>query len=144
MKAKRIAVIVFATIGVATTVVWAGKLALTGILMSAFAGTCTDTVASETISPNGKLKAVLYVRDCGATTRASTKIAILPASKNRPGYGDAIVFSGYEVPWDGPTHKVTAEWTGDNALTVKYARDVELTALNNFERNVHISFELTP
>ncbi len=108
------------------------------------AGTCTDQIVSESLSPNRKLRAVLYVRDCGATTRASTIVTILPASQSRPRYGSPRVFSGYETPWYEKVHKVSVQWTSDQALTVYYAKDVELTGLNNWVKSVHVYFQLRP
>lgn len=37
---------------------------------------CGNQIVSETYSPNKKYKAVIFVRDCGATTGYSTQVAI--------------------------------------------------------------------
>lgn len=120
------------------------RIGYTLFFMAIFSRTCSDKIASETASPNEKLKAVVYVRDCGATTRASTKVVIVPRSQARPRYSDDIVFSGYEVPWDAKEHKVSLEWRSDRQLKIKYKPDVELTQLKNYVRKVHVDFELTP
>ena len=40
-------------------------------------GICGNRIAREVSSPDGKWKAVLYERDCGATTDFSTQVSIL-------------------------------------------------------------------
>ena len=46
--------------------------------MSSFFGDmCGNQVISETPSPDNKHKAVVFVRDCGATTGFSTQVSIL-------------------------------------------------------------------
>jgi hypothetical protein len=107
-------------------------------------GGCREQIVSEIPSPDGKLKAVLYVRDCGATTRASTQITVLKITASGTGPASKRVLAGYEYPWDAPTHKIGAKWTSDRALNVYYAQDVELTHLNNQVGNVHVRFELRP
>jgi hypothetical protein len=50
---------------------------------------------SETVAPNGTLKAVTFRRDCGATTKYSVQVSILPAKKPLPNEGgNVFVASG--------------------------------------------------
>lgn len=39
---------------------------------------CGNEIYKESLSPDGKFKAVVFSRDCGATTGLSTQISILP------------------------------------------------------------------
>lgn len=107
-------------------------------------GGCKEQIISEIPSPDKKLKAVLYVRDCGATTRASTRVSVLRMTASGSGPASREVLAGYEYPWDAKTHKIGTEWTSDNSLNVWYAEDVELTHLNNQVGSVHVHFELRP
>lgn len=43
--------------------------------------TCSDTVLSDDISPDGHWIATLFERDCGATTYYSTQLNLRPATK---------------------------------------------------------------
>ena len=63
---------------------------------------CANTVSAEHISPDGKLRAVLFERDCGATTNWSSQISILRRTEPLPnwtlfekpfGQGDFRIFS---------------------------------------------------
>ncbi|SHG37908.1 hypothetical protein SAMN05428948_0163 [Massilia sp. CF038] len=49
------------------------------------AGTCGNEISQTVISPSGKLKAVVFTRNCGATTRFSTQVSIIPAREALPG-----------------------------------------------------------
>lgn len=105
-------------------------------------GGCKDEIVSDIPSPDGKRKAVLHVRDCGATTRASTHVSVVRGSASGPGSASAEVLAGYEFPWLGPSHKIGAEWTGNTYLEVWYRDDVELTHLNDQVGRVHVRFTL--
>lgn len=41
---------------------------------------CANELLAEVASPDGKLKAVVFQRDCGATTGFSTQVSVLAAS----------------------------------------------------------------
>ncbi|MEJ6473976.1 hypothetical protein [Pseudoalteromonas piscicida] len=65
------------------TFIWLGKIAfvISAIVVIAFnlwlPDMCGNYFHSESFSPNGELKAVIFQRDCGATTGFSTQISIL-------------------------------------------------------------------
>lgn len=112
------------------------------VLGFAMGSGCEDQVVSELPSPSGKVNAVMYVRDCGATTRASTIVTILSATQRKPKYGSPRVFEGYEYPWNAKTHKIRLEWLGDRSLRVYYTREVELTGLKNWAEDVTVTYQL--
>lgn len=43
---------------------------------------CGNKIIQEIPSPNRKLKAVIFTRDCGATTGFSTQISLLSKTQN--------------------------------------------------------------
>jgi hypothetical protein len=45
---------------------------------------CGNDLVKDVRSPNGKTKAVLFERDCGATTSASTQVSLLPSNESLP------------------------------------------------------------
>lgn len=104
-------------------------------------GGCQDKIVDQIPSPNGKLKAVLYIKDCGATTRPTTIIIVLPISQDRPGYRQERIFAGYE-PASHMAYKVRAQWASDEALTVYYTKGVELIHLDNHVGKVWAYFKL--
>lgn len=61
---------------------------------------CASDIQSLIISPNGKFTAVVFQRDCGATTAFSIQVTIVPAGKKFPadGYPTFLVISGIQPP----------------------------------------------
>jgi len=51
------------------------------ILLSFGCDVCNNRMVREIPSPNGSKRAVLFERDCGATTDFSTQVSILPVGK---------------------------------------------------------------
>lgn len=63
-------------------------LAIAGLFIYATSDMCGNEVYSQVVSPDGKHKAVVFQRDCGATTGFSTQISIIDFSdalKNESG-----------------------------------------------------------
>ncbi|MES2934033.1 MAG: hypothetical protein V4805_11170 [Pseudomonadota bacterium] len=69
-------------VGFITFITLIGGVALYGLLLLPFSDTCSNTVLAEYPSPNGKLKAIVFERSCGATTDFSTQVSILNADKD--------------------------------------------------------------
>lgn len=74
---------------------------------------CANDVLGEIASPDGAHKAVIFDRDCGATTPFSTQVSLLPADDavgNEPGNlfaaEDELGDAGprVAVSWEDPTH----------------------------------------
>ena len=72
---------------------------------------CGNDELVETVSPNGKLKAVSFRRSCGATTGYSTHVAILPAAKRLPNEPGNTFVADDEVT-------VIARWLDDQQLII--------------------------
>jgi hypothetical protein len=85
---------------------------------------CRNEVLSEVRSPNGKLKAVVFSRDCGATTAFSTQVSILPASESAGTDGGTVFVSDTDHgaaasgPGGGPAVKV--DWSSSDTLVVSH------------------------
>lgn len=73
---------------------------------------CSNEVVSEVPSPNGELKAVIFTRNCGATTANSRQITILPASGSLPNEAGNIFISDREPP-------LIVQWTDDQNLIIE-------------------------
>lgn len=57
---------------------------------------CRNDIHKEYLSPDGKLKAVVFQRHCGATTGYSTQISIIPALDSlRNEMGNVFMVDGY-------------------------------------------------
>ena len=101
---------------------WLFTLALAGLLPAAWVplkADCTNRIVSETFSPAATLKAVVFLRDCGART-ANAHLSILPAFSVLPaGEGNTFIGEGgvRSADIDGP-HAVRVSWLSDSELSV--------------------------
>src|SRR6478672_7407977 len=63
------------------------------------------------VAPNGTLKAVTFRRDCGATTRYSVQVSILPAKKPLSNEGGNVFVASGEP-------SIVVRWIGDRHLSI--------------------------
>jgi hypothetical protein len=77
-------------IAMALVSIWC--IAFVAMLWFAARGMCGSSVLSETPSPDGALKAVVFDRGCGATDSGTTEVSILTKSEPIPNAkGNAFV-----------------------------------------------------
>lgn len=101
-------------------IVWSGTIILAAGCGGGSASTCGNTILSEVTSPGAELEVVVFDRDCGATTRSSIQVSVLPAGDplhaSEPGnLFIAETDRNAESP-SGPPVRV--EWVGRNRLRV--------------------------
>jgi hypothetical protein len=97
-------------------------------------GMCANTIFAEYKSPNGKLKAVLFGRGCGATTGLSTEISILPMNVDLPN-ADGNICQVSEFP------KVELRWAGNGELVIVHHEGAKFfNAVHSFY-GVNIKYE---
>lgn len=95
---------------------------------------CGNEQRAEALSPNGKLKAVTFRRDCGATTTYSVQISILPAGKALPNEaGNVFVASGEPL--------VIARWVDDRHLTISGGGSSGAFKAESLFRDVQITYD---
>lgn len=75
---------------------------------------CGNEVMQETASPDGTRRAIVFQRDCGATTGFSTQVSIIGASDDLPNEpGNTFIID------DHPSQRgVTLRWADDSTLVV--------------------------
>lgn len=75
---------------------------------------CGNDLMKEELSPDGTLKAVIFNRDCGATTSFSTNVSVISSNADLPNEaGNALVMDE-----DARFANITAQWTGPRTLMV--------------------------
>jgi hypothetical protein len=80
---------------------------------------CKNTEVSRAPSPDGKLDAVLFTRNCSGTKALGSQVSLIGAGEALPNKsGNAFVSKGGKVhaEWGGP--RVALAWAGPAALTV--------------------------
>jgi hypothetical protein len=106
---------------------------------------CQNTVASSSLSPDGALSAVLFQRDCGATTGFSTQISILRPDDKPTGGGNAFIAdddhgAARVGSWDGPWAE--AKWLAPDHLLIRYAAKSRTFKQNDSVSGVKVSYQI--
>ena len=89
-----------------------------------FGGGCANERLADRASPNGRWHAVVFQRDCGATTGFSTQVSVLPAGDSlRNEGGNAFTAdddhgAAPAGPGGGPS--VSARWIAPDTLEVRF------------------------
>lgn len=106
---------------------------------------CQNTVVSRSLSPNGALAAVLFQRDCGATTSFSTQISILRPDDNPTGGGNAFVAdddhgAARVGSWEGSWAET--KWLAPDHLLIRYAAKSRLFKRSDNVSGVKITYQV--
>ena len=95
-------------------------LAAVGLLSACGDAGCKNAPTDEATSPGGSYRAVVFQRDCGATTAATTQVALIAASDSLPNAVGNIMVS--DDPF--PAH---VTWRGSNELVIRYDRAARIS-----------------
>jgi hypothetical protein len=76
-------------------------------------GLCANKIVRELPSPNGQLKAVIFLRDCGGADGTSSQLSVLASGDTLPNKNGNLLTQDEQ--------RVQAEWQGESTLLVKYA-----------------------
>jgi len=88
------------------------------VALSASCKLCENELLAQAVSPDGRRKAVTFVRSCGATTGESIQISIVAHDGKEDGGGNTFVADGNRIA--GLDLGVRAEWTGPERLTIRF------------------------
>jgi len=114
-------------------------------LSSGCASPCDNELISTNPSPDGRVKAVVFIRACGATTPIATEMSIVPARDGTPvGWANALTIS------DDPDHpmqrsseaiEVRLKWNSPDRLSVRFPRSASVGKRAEEVRGVHIEYD---
>jgi hypothetical protein len=85
---------------------------------------CGNSPIARLPSPSGRMEAIVFTRDCGATTDFSTQVSLVKSGASLPTAGanlfssDANHGKASRGPGGGPN--VTVRWLSDDMLEVSY------------------------
>jgi hypothetical protein len=82
---------------------------------------CSNTVVTEALSPDKQYRAVVFRRDCGATTDFSTQVSLLSSSQSLQGSGNVFIVDLKKSVAVSKPSDVQVRWTKNRTLTVRYA-----------------------
>lgn len=122
-----------------------GLAALGYALLAALPDPCADQLVSESPSPDQRLRAVIFVRDCGASTGFVSHVAILEAGEQL-GRSTDLVFSadtdhGRAPAGPGGGPEIRARWAGANQLVLTHSGDARVIRSKATRGALHIRVE---
>jgi hypothetical protein len=91
---------------------------------------CANEPFADLPSPDGTLKAIVFRRDCGATTGFSTQVSIIGASESLPNRGGNLFVAdtdhGKAPSGIGGGPQVRVTWSGPRSVRVGHHRDARV------------------
>lgn len=89
------------------------------------------------------MRAVVFERDCGATTDFSTQVSVLPRRAKLPDEAGNVFVAGTRgtVPGEGGGPEAHVEWEGPDKLTVRYNRNGEVFRKEDRIGKIGIGYE---
>lgn len=113
-------------------------------LNSLMEGMCKNDILEQIPSPNKKLEAIIFQRDCGATTGFSTQVSIINSSRNLPKGGGNVFVADTDhgkAPSGQGGPEVHAKWQNDKSLIIKYHKDARTFKTASMVKGINISYE---
>ena len=109
-------------------------ITITCIVWAVGCGLCGNEIGHEEYSPDRKLKAVVFKRDCGATTGFSTQVSLLgSAEKLRDEGGNVFIADG--------DLKIRVQWQSNNEVLVKFPLGTKVHLKQNKVAGVSVRYE---
>ena len=113
------------------------------LALGACSDLCTDAAISRARSPDGQHDALMFQRDCGATTGFSTQISILKAGAALSGGGNAFRAdddhgAAAAGEWGGPWAEI--KWLSADHLLVRYAAKSRLFEQDDEVSGVRVTY----
>jgi hypothetical protein len=119
-------------------------LAVIAFLFGGCSDTCSNSPISRADAPDGQHGAVLFQRDCGATTGFSTQISVVAQGEQPSGSGNifraddnhGVAAAG---DWGGPWAEI--KWLAKDHLLIRYAAKSRLFEQKDGVSGVRISYQ---
>jgi hypothetical protein len=97
---------------------------------------CENELVQAVDSPDGTLKAVIFQRDCGATTGYYRQVAMLKASQKFP---RRVALRSFFALEGQP--KIEAVWEGSRQIRIRYESGFNIVLKQAPEQQISATFE---
>ena len=105
---------------------------------------CGASIVRRMPSPNGRLDAVIYEYDCGATTDFGTSLSVIRAGDdvgNHPGNLLVADSDNGRAPLDsGHVIRLSVQWIGSDSLVVRYDRRAQVFQQHESANGVGVQY----
>lgn len=106
--------------------------------------TCSNTPISRVDAPGGLHSAIMFQRDCGATTGFSTQVSVAAKHEQLPVSGNAFRAdddhgAAAAGDWGGPWAEI--RWMAPDHLLIRYAAKSRIFEKDSDVSGIRISFE---
>lgn len=118
-------------------------IAAIAIALGGCSGACENILVKRVESPDGKHVAVLFQRDCGATTGLSTQVSILASDEYTSGKGNAFIADDNHGAatvgaWGGSWADI--RWIAPKHLLIYFAASSRIFEQNGQVSGVEVSY----
>jgi hypothetical protein len=96
---------------------------------------CGNEVSQTLRSPSGKFDAVVFNRNCGATTGFNTQVSVVPAGTKLPADGGNVFIANGTLP-------ISLTWQSDTKLQVGGVSSVSPLKKESNVSSVEVSYAL--
>ncbi len=120
---------------------------LTSGALSAADTRCANQIVDTAYSPNGRFKAIVFVRACSRPARFSTQVSILRNNRRLSNVaGNVFICDGsYGLSHGGPDERrVSAAWNASDELLIRYPSGAEVFAAKKLRKGIQVRYEPTP
>ena len=119
-------------------------LAVAALTCSSCSDTCSNTQISRADAPDGLHSALMFQRDCGATTGFSTQVSVVAQGEQPSGSGNTfradddhgVAAAG---TWGGPWAET--RWLAPDHLLIRYAAKSRLFEQEDEISGIRISYQ---
>ena len=114
-------------------------------VLGACSDQCANTIVSKIDSPDGAHSAVLFQRDCGASTGFSTQISIIDRGAAPSGSGNTFRADddhGAARAGDWGGSWASATWLAKDRLLIRYAHKSRIFEQASEVDGVHVTYEV--
>jgi hypothetical protein len=116
-----------------------GRIVGISVLVQSLAGCnmCGNTIGYEEKSPGGKLKAVVFERDCGATTGFTTEVSIIPGNVTLQNQSGNLFIAKGDLA-------IRLDWKSDGELVLTYPQGAQPILKRDTEKGVSVRYRTFP
>jgi hypothetical protein len=114
------------------------------VLLSAFEdGMCRNTPLQTIKSPDSRLKAVFFERDCGATTSFSSQLSIIASNDSLPNEGGNVFIADFPagqsaISQEGPA--IAISWINPMTIAVTYESSARIFKMNEKVGGIRVTY----